>query len=186
MANPGDEFSDREGGHLVFRKTSSSTAGELLEVQVTYPRRSSVPPVHNRPSQEETFEGRSGVIRAFFDGKEHVYQEGDVFVVPPGRHHQMHNDGEESSTVIWQTRPAMKTEVFFETVWGLAQDGKANRGGVAGLLQMIVIGQEYREVFRLAGPPDIIQRMLFAIVAPIGKLAGFKGSYPEYSDTKGE
>jgi hypothetical protein len=80
----------------------------------------------------------------------------------------------------------MKTEVFFETIWGLAQDGKANRGGVARLLHMIVIGQEYRDVFRLAKPPDIIQRILFAILTPIGKLAGYRGSYPKYSDAKGE
>jgi quercetin dioxygenase-like cupin family protein len=186
MANPRDEFWDQDGGHLVFRETSGSTDGELLEVQVTYPPRSSLPPVHSHPSQEETFQIQSGLIRALFNGKEHVYHKGDVFVVPPGTHHQMHSNGEEPSTYIWQTRPAMKTEVFFETIWDLAQDGKANRGGVARLLQMIVIGQEYRDVFRLAKPPDIIQRILFAILAPIGKLAGYRGSCPKNSDAKGE
>ncbi len=185
MANPGDEFTDQEGGHVVFRDTVSFTDGELLEVAVTYPPRSSLPPVHYHPSQEETFVVKGGFIRAYFNGEEHVFQDGDVFVVPPGTHHQMHNDADEPGKVIWQTRPAMKTEVFFETVWRLAQDGKLNRGGIAGLLQMIVIGQEYRDVFRLAKPPDIIQRILFAIVAPIGRLAGYKGRYPEYSDRKG-
>jgi len=80
----------------------------------------------------------------------------------------------------------MKTEVFFEIIWGLAQDRTAKRGGVAGLLQMIVIGQEYRDVFWLVKPPLIIQRILFAILAPIGKLAGYRGSCPKYSDAKGE
>ena len=116
MANPGDEFTDQEWGHIVFRETASSSNGELLEVAVTYPPRSSLPPVRNHPSQEETFEVIGGLIRAYFNGDEHVYQDGDVFVVSPGTRHQMHNDADEPGKVIWQTRPAMKTEVFFETV----------------------------------------------------------------------
>ena len=116
MANPGDKFADQEGGQITFRETAISTNGELLEVAVTYPPRSNLPPVHYHPSQEETFEVKGGLIRACFNGEEHVFQDGDVFVVPPGTRHQMHNDADEPGKVIWQTRSAMKTEVVFETV----------------------------------------------------------------------
>jgi hypothetical protein len=49
-------------------------------------------------------------------------------------------------------------------------------------LQSIVIGREYREMIRFTSPPDLIQRLLFATVAPIGELLGYKASFPEYSD----
>jgi hypothetical protein len=55
-------------------------------------------------------------------------------------------------------------------------------GNGPGLLQSIVIGREYREMIRLTSPPDLIQRLLFAIVAPIGELLGYKASFPENSD----
>jgi len=93
-------FGIKKGGHFVFRETSGSTDGELLEVQVTYPLRSSLPPIHSHPSQEETFQVQSGLIRALFNGKEHLYHKGDVFVAPPRTHHQMHSNGEEPSTSI--------------------------------------------------------------------------------------
>jgi quercetin dioxygenase-like cupin family protein len=185
MAKPGDEFVDQEGGKILFRETAGTTHGDLLEVEVTYPPHSARPPAHYHPSQEEHFAVMGGIIRAVIDGQEEVYGEGDEFVIPPGTSHQMHNDSDEPGSVIWQTRPAMNTEVFFETIWGLAQDGNINHGGIADLLQRIVVGQEYRDIFRLSNPHDIVQRGLFAVIAPIGRIAGYRGRYADYSDKEG-
>jgi quercetin dioxygenase-like cupin family protein len=185
MAKPGDEFVDQEGGRILFRQTAGTTDGELLEVEVIYPAHSNLPPLHYHPSQEERFVVKGGIIRTVIDEQENVYVAGDEFAIPPSTNHQMHNDSDEPGRVIWQTRPAMNTEVFFETIWGLAQDGKINGGGITDLLQRIVIGHEYREIFRLASPSDIVQRGLFAIVAPIGRLVGFQGRYAAYSDREG-
>ncbi len=49
-------------------------------------------------------------------------------------------------------------------------------------MQSIVIGRAYREMIRISSPPDLIQRLLLAIVAPIGELLGYKANFPEYSD----
>jgi hypothetical protein len=53
---------------------------------------------------------------------------------------------------LWQTRPALRTEGFFELAWGLAQTAHAGREApsgdeVAGMLR------EYSDEFRL-GRPD--------------------------------
>ena len=70
MARPGDEFDDHQGGRIVFRETAVSSGGALLEVKVTYPPQSSLPPAHYHPSQEERFEVKAGIIRAIIEGQE--------------------------------------------------------------------------------------------------------------------
>jgi hypothetical protein len=71
----------------------------------------------------------------------------------------------------------MRTETFFETIWGLAADGKNN----PGLLQIAVLGQAYADQFRLTSPPYGLQRALFFILAPVGRLLGYRAEYPQYS-----
>jgi len=72
---------------------------------------------------------------------------------------------EAGARVNWQTRPALKTEAFFETIWGLAKDGKVNDKGVPTLLRVALIAREYEDVFRLASPPWAVQRLLFGSLA---------------------
>jgi hypothetical protein len=86
---------------------------------------------------------------------------------------------EEAGTrVKWQTRPALKTEAFFETVWGLAKDGKVNDEGVPNLLRVALIAREYEEEYCLVSPPRAVQRVLFAALAPVGRLLGYPARYP--------
>ena len=76
----------------------------------------------------------------------------------------MHNTSHEVGRVIWQTRPAMRTETFFETIWGLARDGKVSEDRSPGLLQIAVLGSAYSDQFRLTSPPYGLQRILFFIL----------------------
>ena len=85
---------------------------------------------------------------------------------------------EAGARVNWQTRPALRTEAFFETVWGLAKDDKVNDKGVPGLLRAVLIAREYEDVFRLASPPWAMQRLLFGSLAPVGRLLGYRAEYP--------
>jgi hypothetical protein len=129
----------------------------------------------------ERFEVLSGLIRASTGSEPRDYKPGEVIDVPQGVPHWMHNTSGETGRVIWQTRPAMRTEVFFETLWGLARDGKVNQAGVPNLLQIAVLFREFSDQFRLTSPPYFIQQILFLILAPIGKLRGYRAVYPEYS-----
>ncbi len=142
------------------------------------------PPVHYHPRQEERFEVISGEFLTHVDRVERTYGAGETFVVRAGSHHSMHNASSEEAHVIWQTRPALKTEAFFETMWGLARDGKTIKISVPNLLQAAVLMREYRDEFRLTRPPFAVQKLLFALLAPIGGLRGYRGRYPEYSGYK--
>jgi len=184
MAKPGDELVDPQGGRLVFRQTAGSTGGELLEMEAYYEPNSELPPEHYHPNQEERFEVVTGIIRTIVDGQERSYHPGEDFTIPPGVSHAMHNVSDEEGHVIWQTRPALRTEMFHETIRGLSRDGKLSAGGTPDFLQAVVIAQEYNQEFRLKKPPYAVQWLLFAVLAPLGKLKGFRGRYPEYSGSE--
>jgi quercetin dioxygenase-like cupin family protein len=167
------------GQRIVFRKTAEDTGGELLEVESVYTRASpSRPPAHYHPYQEERFEVLSGRLKVVVEGEERAYGEGEDFVVPPGTSHEMWTE-DAGTRMNWQIWPALKTEAFFETLWGLARAGKTDEKGVPNLLQVAVLFREYAGEFRLARPPWPVQRTLFALLAPLGGLLGYRARYPE-------
>jgi quercetin dioxygenase-like cupin family protein len=175
MASAGDEIVRSEHERITFLKTASDTNGEQVEVRVSYKPRSPMPPAHYHPYQEEHFEVASGVIKASIDGREATFYPGDAFAIPRGTVHWMHNVSEERGEVLWRTIPALRTEEFFETIWRL--DGGENvDGSVANLLQMAVVLSEYQDKFRLARPPYPLQRILFGLLAPIGRALGVRSS----------
>jgi len=166
------------GQRLIFRKTARDTGGELLEVESVYAKPTpSRPPAHHHPRQEERFEVLSGRLNVLVDGQERTLEEGEVLIVAPGVPHQMWA-AEAGARVNWQTRPALKTEAFFETVWGLAKDGKVNDKGAPNLLRVALIAREYEDEFRLTSPPWAVQRALFGLLAPVGRLLGYRVRYP--------
>ena len=183
MANPGDEIEGANDEKLIFHQTAGSTGGALLEMEVTYEPNSERPPAHYHPGQEEHFRVLGGAMSTWIDGQERVYGPGEKFTVPAGTPHAMHNSSDEEGRIIWQVRPALNTESFFETMWGLAAGGRTDSDGVPNLLQIAVLFRAYNREFRLLKPPYLVQQILFGILAPIGKMAGYKSSYPEFSGT---
>ena len=175
MATAGETLENRASGQrIVFRRTAAETGGDLLEVEAVYTKPTpSRPPVHYHPYQRERFEVLSGRLEVMVDGKERTLGEGEVLTVPPGTPHAMWSE-EAGTRVNWQTRPAMKTGSFFETLWSLAGDGETDERGAPNLLRMAVIAREFADEFRLARPPWTVQRALFAALAPAGRLLGYR------------
>lgn len=163
------------GQRIIFRQTSEDTDGALLEVESVYTKPTpSRPPVHYHPGQEERFEVLSGELRVLIGGEGKTLGEGETLLVPPGTTHSMWAEA-QGVRVNWQTRPALKTEAFFETISGISREAKTGGKGSPNLLQAAVIAQAYADEFRLARPPWAVQRVLFAVLAPLGRLFG----YPE-------
>jgi mannose-6-phosphate isomerase-like protein (cupin superfamily) len=179
VVQAGDAFENPVSGQqLTFRKTSGDTGGKLLEVDSIYTKPSpSRPPVHYHPRQEERFEVLSGELHALIGGEERNLKVGETLVIPRGIPHSMWAQ-EAGTRVNWQTRPALKTEAFFETLWGLAKDGKTNDKGVPNLLQAAMIAQHYAQEYRLVSPPRLVQKVLFGSLAEVGRLLGYEAQYP--------
>ena len=39
---------------------------------------------------------------------------------------------------------------------------------------------EFDDVIQFTHPPRVVQRLLFGLLAPLARLLGYRGSYPEY------
>ena len=79
---------------------------ELLEVEATYPPGAGgPPPKHYHPAQDEHFEVLEGRLRARVEGEQRDLGPGEQIDIPRGSVHQMWNPGEDTTRVLWQTRP---------------------------------------------------------------------------------
>jgi quercetin dioxygenase-like cupin family protein len=177
MARTGDVLDHPRGDRLVFLATAADTGGERLEMEVTYPPRTDAPALHLHPHQEETFRVLEGALRTAIGGVERTFGPGETFVVPPGTPHTMHAHADEPTRFLWEVRPALRTEDFFETVWGLARAGRTNAHGSPALLQGAVLMRAYAVEFRRLKPPGWIQPPLFALLGAIGHLFGYRARY---------
>lgn len=177
MAN---EQSTTGGRRLTIRQASATTDGDLLELEARYPPHSPQPPAHYHPCQEERFQVLQGRFRARIGSLERVYETGETFIVPINTRHWMHNVSAMEGCLLWQVRPALRTQDFLETLWGLQADGKTNAGGVPNMLQLAVILHEYADECRSASPPYAVQCVLFGILAPVGRLLGYRPRYDRY------
>ena len=174
------EFNHPNDERLIFLTTAEESNGELLVMEASYNPNSPRPPLHYHPYQEETFQVLSGTFRVRVGETEATFETGDEFTVPAGTPHWMHNIGDEEGRLYWEIRPAMKSQAFFETMWGLASAGKTNADGVPNILQLAVILDAYRDEFRASKPPYFVQRILFAVLAPIGRLLGYRAFFDRY------
>jgi quercetin dioxygenase-like cupin family protein len=182
MAKSGDVLEHPvTGERVIWRKVAADTQGQLLQGDLFAQPGGSVAAAHVHPNQEERFEVLSGTLRLRVEGEERLLSPGDVAVITAGRSHVWWNAGEEDVHVLGEFRPALRTEVFFETFFGLASDGKTNRKGLPNPIHLAVLMREYQDELHLASPPLKVQRALFTPLAVVGKLLGYRGWYPKYS-----
>jgi hypothetical protein len=78
---------------------------------------------------------------------------------------------------VW-VRPALNSESVFETLFGLARDGKTNKHGLPNIFQMAVIVADYPETKVLLPSPVY---GLLKLLTPPARLLGYQPSYPQYS-----
>jgi quercetin dioxygenase-like cupin family protein len=183
MARVGETIENPiSGERIVWRETAASSGGELLAFELELAPGAAVAAEHRHLGQEERFEVTSGSIDLSISGKDSRLGPGEEAVVPAGTSHHWWNAEPETAVVRVEIRPALETEVFFETLFGLARDGKTNAKGIPGLLQIAVAYADLGEsCSRLTRPPVATQRLVLTPLAPIGRLLGRRAAYPAYS-----
>lgn len=162
---------------MTFLERSADTGGEYVLIEIVEAPHAQGPPLHIHPKQSETFEIAEGRLNLEVDGEEWVLEEGESATVPPGQPHRYWNASDERVRGTMELRPPGDFEMFIETTAGLAKAGKVNAAGVPNLLQTAVILQAYWDVFRLVGPPQWVQKPLFAVLAPVGRMLGYRPYY---------
>jgi quercetin dioxygenase-like cupin family protein len=171
MGEANRKILDGEGYGLILNQTAEDTQGNLLEMEAFYRPQSEMPPLHYHPSQEETFQVLAGKFSVQVDGAEHLYQKGDSFTIPAGSVHGMHNSSSEKGHLLWQTRPALNSQGFFEKVWQKEIHHSSGKRNFADLLWLSVVFNHYEKEVRLAKP---FQRIILQILSLLARMMGIK------------
>jgi len=186
MARAGEEiYNPVQQDRIVWRRTARDTGGEVLSVDlVVSPRGGN--PLHVHPRQEEYFKVVSGTLGVQVGDERRWLGEGEEAIVPPGTLDRWWNDSDDAEArVSAELRPALHSEVFFETLYGLASDGKTDASGAPNLLQYAVTlnGINKDEIY-LASPPVPVQKAILATLGPVGRLLGYRDHYQKYSEAE--
>jgi len=183
MAHAGKVISNTVmAGTVKFIKTAADTRGELLEMEATYNTAVDLVPEHYHPYQDEHIEVLAGMVSVHLKGQERTYVTGENFDFPRNVPHGfLGAAGSEEARILCQIRPALDSETFFETVYGLVSDGKMKDTGIPNFFQLAVIFRAFNDELHLTKPPRIVQKILFGILAPIGRLLGYQARYEKYS-----
>jgi quercetin dioxygenase-like cupin family protein len=153
MARRGERFENPVVGMtLEFVQTAADTDGQLLEMEATY-EPSSVPPVpHFHPRQDEHFEILEGTMKARIgDEPARELKAGDTLDIGAGIVHAMWNEGPGRARTLWQTRPALRTEQFFEETAQVFSDAHEQGSDPDGS-RLGAILETYSDEFRASAP----------------------------------
>ncbi len=114
------------------------------------------------------------------NGAKRILSAGEKITVPKNKPHNHYNDHDEAVTYVQTVTPALDMDYFLETLLGLDGDGKA-KNGKYGLVQELVLLKYLDSKSFLADMPIGIQKILMNIIAPIGRLMGYRAIYKKYS-----
>jgi mannose-6-phosphate isomerase-like protein (cupin superfamily) len=132
--------------------------------------------VHVHPGADEHFRVRSGRIKIVINGHERELGPGQCDVVPRGAPHFFANAGEGPAEITVEFKPAQQHLRFFANFASLAQNraGWFSRRGDPNFLLIALVLDVYRDHLYLAGPPILLQKLLFTVLAPIARLRGYR------------
>jgi mannose-6-phosphate isomerase-like protein (cupin superfamily) len=164
------------GERIIFEQTEQDTGGSLVAFEhFMLPRKTPTFPAHVQLNHEERFEIIAGTARYRLEGVEGQAHIGETVIVPPGVIHiNCWNEGPDELQMRHSFRPALGTDIFFETLFTLAMNGKTNAKGEVNLLQLAVIGNEIESQTFNAGIPIPLQRVALPVLARIGRLLGYR------------
>src|SRR3954462_9945449 len=124
------------GERVTFVKTAADTGGELLVLELEWPRPGERAPEHVHPEAEERYEVKTGTAAFRVAGEECTAGPGDVVTVPPGTPHLAWNPTSEPVRLKVEFRPALRWEEFVVRLFALTPvTGPPDRYRIAALLK---------------------------------------------------
>lgn len=158
---------DQTGQVIRFVRTSRDTNGQLLQMESTFRAQSTKPAAHYHPNQDEDFTVIAGELTVQTGEQTKIFLAGERLHIPRNTVHSMWNTSDVEAVVNWQVSPALDTEEFLETAYGLANEGKVGSNGRQGLLQGALLMQHFSKVFWLTSPSILVQKVVFGLLSPL-------------------
>lgn len=183
MPRPGEVIENpRTGETIRFLRTFAGGGESALRERTVLPGHPHETRPHVHATLTETFRVIQGEARYRLGGAQHPLRAGETVEMPPGIPH-VHpwNVGSGVLRVTQEVRltggdlrGAAAVEDYLVTTFALARQGRTAADGRPPLLQVAVsLRAAYPHVY-LAGIPRPVQRVLLALLAPIGRLAGYR------------
>lgn len=180
---PGREqiLTDPTNGNIYeFLETAADTHGQYVALKAVVKSRGQLVPRHFHTLQEETFEVICGKLTIWLDGQTRILSAGEKITLPKGIPHNHFNNEDSEVSYIHTVMPALDFDYLIENLVGLAADGKSKHGKY-GLIQELVTLKYLDSKSYLADMPLGIQKLLMNMIAPIGRMFGYRAVYKKYS-----
>ncbi len=180
------------GQRSMLIKLPAETGGRYFEMEYVcqpFTGRNAIP-LHYHPTYTERFNIIIGKARYQLGMEQGSAVPGDEIVFPPAIQH-LHpwSDSNEELHVrlISEADPPDLAGLTANintgiTLFGLARDGKVGKEGLPGLLQQAVSGRSTLPGACPAGLSVGSARILLGSLAMLGKIAGYRVTYPEYGE----
>ncbi len=180
------------GQRILFCKLAPETQGAFVEVEYFNKpfTGKGAAPAHFHPTMTERFEILAGQARYRLGKEEREAKPGDVLMFPRLVPH-LHpwSISAEELHVRQTTIPDQPDITGLEqsgaalvTLFGLARDGKVNKDGLPNPLQLAVLVHSMMPYAYLDGMSIPVQEFVFGSLAAVGRLLGYRASYPRYND----
>lgn len=178
------------GVRVKFNKTPQDTGGLSVEHEIFFPPGKGREYPHVHKDGHETFEVISGTASYQLNGEDKSAAAGETIDFPPGipHLHPWNNGSTElhvKQTITFKEphmRELIGIDTFFETMFGLARDGKVSKDGMPSMLQIMVSFKDLAPELTMPGIPLGAQKVMMSVFGAIGGLMGVKARYPEYSN----
>jgi mannose-6-phosphate isomerase-like protein (cupin superfamily) len=168
------------GDSAEFLDTAASTGGACVRLRATVrPGGIHVAP-HLHLDQEERFEVLAGRLSYTIGGRAGVAGPGETVVTPRGVVHEHYNAEPDQDLVVIQTHtPALHSDYFFETAYGLAAEGRAGypRLTFQGAVWLVSLRGRIAQGDR----PLWVQQAGAVLIAPVARLMGVRAVYRRFS-----
>ena len=181
MANPGDTYTNPVTGERAVVRESDEAAGRAL-VDLYVSPGGAVAAEHIHDNLIERFEVVEGRVGFKIDGREQIAEPGTKSEVAAGVPHDWWNAGDTVAHVVVELEgpAALRFEQMLVTVFGLAHDGKVDAKGMPDPLQLALIAREFDDVIRFTKPPRAVQKVVFGVLAPLGRALGKRAVYDHH------
>ena len=168
------------GERGVVRVPPQEANGHLLVVDLYLRPGGRVAGEHVHPVTTEAFTPVEGRLAVRHDGRSLDAGPGTRVEVAPGVAHGFWNASGEEVRVLVEVRPGERLEQLIRQLFLAAQDGRTDAKGRPRPLLAAVLAQEFADTMRFTSPPQLVQRALFGLLAPVARATGHRALDPEY------
>lgn len=158
-------------------KSRSIQGPKRVETWITN-RGCSTIPTNTSTHQTEVIGVLAGEYGVEFEGVEHRLSEGETVTVPAATPHRHWNPTSDPVRVAHEHHPAGESAAHAQALWTLGLRGKTDVTGVPNVVRFAVIRRTYPGIVYPTTVPIPVQKVVYAVLAPIGRLFGYQPSVP--------